>query len=1072
MISTLPTLFLACLAAQEPAGQERSPSLVVLNEIHYHPADDAESREEFIELHNRTDAEVDLGGWEIRGDVRHRFDRASGPARLAPRGFLVVARDPRALARAAKLDPAMIAGPYSGDLSNRAGSVVLVDPRGVEMDRADYREDGAWPARADGLGSSLERVSTEAPGNLPQNWRVSFRPRTTAPAIVLFETGVAARWFENLDGRDPGFEGEHPWYHPDFDDRRNGWKDGRLAVGYDIHNRRAQRSIRTDATPRMGLHSILTRVVFDAPPVPEGRSPVLWMDWDDGFIAWLNGVEIARRAVRAPAGAPPPWDGRHAGDLVQAGGDEQEESSYQRVWRGEASSFRPGRNVLAFANYNANSRSSDLFLTAKLALEVEALLGDATPGAPSSFTAPRPPPLVTFLGRAPEEPRSSDAVAIRARVEGDGLDAVTLLFDRGAGEERLPMRDDGKPPDDAAADGVHAAAVPPSPDRTVVRFRISARGAGGEGSFPREWNPSTHAGYYVVDERPPENEDLGAFHILWNGPLHCGKGRWLPGCTFVHRGTAWLDVRLKYRGETSCGMPKSGLRVAFNKGDLFRGSDRLNLLGGWQDRAILREKLAWDLFRDIGHPHARAEHAAVYTWGGAFHGLFVALEDPGESYLRRNGLDPGGALWKCRDSLRYEDRLGVGSFEKLTGSDDGSDEEALAELARNLHALEGEAFLEYVLRHIDVEGLIEYQAVKCLISDEDGFSKNWLLHRRPVADTTGGRADRWSVHPWDLDLSFGQTDLSVETIVTDKHPLMGTRDHPREGSTWNLIIESVFGRKTGDHFIRALYGRIWGLLEEKFHPRVLGEKIDRIDAHTIAEARADLARWPRWGLHRADADHHRRVLREYAVERWSYLRDLLLSEGPTTARVAAATPEDGDAPFEERALLFRTFRYEPAPRLRITEIHHRPGASEDLEFIEVRNLEDRAVDISGWDIPAVGYVFPAGSEAPAHSAFVVARDPVKLREAGRATPGLRVFGPYPGRLANEGEDLRLRDSGLAGGKRCYPETIDAVKYRALPPWPALPEKGGRSLELRDPSLDNDIPESWRASAGEGGSPGR
>jgi hypothetical protein len=129
------------------------------------------------------------------------------------------------------------------------------------------------------------------------------------------------------------------------------------------------------------------------------------------------------------------------------------------------------------------------------------------------------------------------------------------------------------------------------------------------------------------------------------------------------------------------------------------------------------------------------------------------------------------------------------------------------------------------------------------------------------------------------------------------------------------------------------------------------------------------------------------------------------------------------------------------------------------------------VDLSGWNIPAVDYVFPEGSEAPPEALFIVARRPDRLAERhGKLT--VPVFGPYSGRLSNSGEDLRLRDSGRYQGKVYFPETIDVVKFRGAPPWPRAADGEGPSLELRSLSLDNDYPSSWRASPEPDGSPGR
>src|SRR6185503_19969148 len=304
----------------------------------------------------------------------------------------------------------------------------------------------------------------------------------------LFENGALARRFENPTGQHPGFSGKRPWYHPDFDDMENGFRDGRLAIGFDISNRAQQKWINTDATPTRGLHSILIRIPFEVPRDLEGEDfPALYLDWDDGFVAWLNGVEIARRGMKVPPGTPPPWNGQYLADSLKAGGDESEAPSYKRVWLGQKGSLRPGRNVLAIANYNASASSTDLFLTARLTIGRTDSEADFSAGSPNPAASTVVPPLVTFLERVPARPTSKDPVVLRARVEGKGVERVDVFSNQGSGEKSLSLLDDGKAPDATAGDGIYAGALPPAPDLTVVRFRIEARsGRDPPGRFPRE----------------------------------------------------------------------------------------------------------------------------------------------------------------------------------------------------------------------------------------------------------------------------------------------------------------------------------------------------------------------------------------------------------------------------------------------------------------------------------------------------------------------------------------------------------------------------------------------------------
>ena len=106
-----------------------------------------------------------------------RTDASELGGSIPAQGFLLVAKNPAALAPVAGIPKNAIAGPYFGKLSNFKDELVLSDATGKIVETVAYEQDGVWPARADGLGSSLQRVSSEAPGHLPQNWAVYSDPR-------------------------------------------------------------------------------------------------------------------------------------------------------------------------------------------------------------------------------------------------------------------------------------------------------------------------------------------------------------------------------------------------------------------------------------------------------------------------------------------------------------------------------------------------------------------------------------------------------------------------------------------------------------------------------------------------------------------------------------------------------------------------------------------------------------------------------------------------------------------------------------------------------------------------------
>lgn len=130
-----------------------------------------------------------------------------------------------------------------------------------------------------------------------------------------------------------------------------------------------------------------------------------------------------------------------------------------------------------------------------------------------------------------------------------------------------------------------------------------------------------------------------------------------------------------------------------------------------------------------------------------------------------------------------------------------------------------------------------------------------------------------------------------------------------------------------------------------------------------------------------------------------------------------------------------------------------PSNLVDGEFIELHNHGPRTVDVSGWRLEdGVRFRFPDGTSIPSGGFLVVAANRAYL---GQVHPDIPIVGDYQGRLANEGERLRLVDA--AGN------LADEVDFHVRGDWPELVSGMGSSLELRHPSMDNAIGTSWASS---------
>jgi hypothetical protein len=144
------------------------------------------------------------------------------------------------------------------------------------------------------------------------------------------------------------------WKEIAFDDAA--WERGPSGLGYSSDPAEL-RSVRT-VLPDMGssgYSSLHARVAFDVAN-PASLGPLyLRVTYDDAYVAYLNGREVARANV---TGSPPGF-GVPSDATVEPTTAEVDLAPFR-------SSLRAGRNVLAVQAHNAGSASSDLVITPRI----------------------------------------------------------------------------------------------------------------------------------------------------------------------------------------------------------------------------------------------------------------------------------------------------------------------------------------------------------------------------------------------------------------------------------------------------------------------------------------------------------------------------------------------------------------------------------------------------------------------------------------------------------------------------------------------------------------------------------
>jgi hypothetical protein len=138
------------------------------------------------------------------------------------------------------------------------------------------------------------------------------------------------------------------WIEADFDD--SSWPKGPGGFGYDLNNDAITATV---VDPTM---SVFVRKKFDISGIENILEAVLHIDYDDAFVAYLNGEEIARRGIGTVGDRPDPEEpGDSHEALIYQGG-------YPESFLVDTSILVDGENILAIEIHNSEPSSSDLTL--------------------------------------------------------------------------------------------------------------------------------------------------------------------------------------------------------------------------------------------------------------------------------------------------------------------------------------------------------------------------------------------------------------------------------------------------------------------------------------------------------------------------------------------------------------------------------------------------------------------------------------------------------------------------------------------------------------------------------------
>ncbi|MDG1893078.1 MAG: CotH kinase family protein [Verrucomicrobiota bacterium] len=214
---------------------------------------------------------------------------------------------------------------------------------------------------------------------------------------------------------------------------------------------------------------------------------------------------------------------------------------------------------------------------------------------------------------------------------------------------------------------------------------------------------------------------------------------------------------------------KSGYKVRLGKGRLFHGMNTLNVLYESNEATTINEHLAYQLYPMTGNLGIESGYARILM-NGQPAGYHLWFEQPNRNFLRRNGVNEDGNLYKViwmgshrPSALTPENKIPermdiIGRFEKKTHIHDGYED--IVDLVEALENAKGDekTMWDVIDSRFDVEQVINYYAVNMFTSHWDGFFNNYFIYN----DSKG--SGKWSIYPWDQDSTWSQRGGNPEEL--------------------------------------------------------------------------------------------------------------------------------------------------------------------------------------------------------------------------------------------------------------------------------------------------------------------
>ena len=277
-----------------------------------------------------------------------------------------------------------------------------------------------------------------------------------------------------------------------------------------------------------------------------------------------------------------------------------------------------------------------------------------------------------------------------------------------------------------------------------------------------------------------------------------------------------LDIDIAYRGSHIRDFRKKSYHVSFYKPRTYGKAKEVHLNAEYKDPSLLRNKLSFDFFNDIGCLSPKSQFIFLKL-NGKNEGIYLEIESVDEFFLANRKL-PNGSIFYAVDgdanfSLMSDLDKGVKKslefgYELKYGTED--DDYHLQEMIMKINTLTHEEFENEIIKYVNVDKYFRWLAGVVFTQNFDGFVHNYALYRNAETGLV-------EVIPWDYDATWGR-DVNGKVMREDYLRIQG----------FNTLTARLLNVKKFRHHYQNLLDEI---LTNKFNVDYMKPKIQ--DLHDL-----------------------------------------------------------------------------------------------------------------------------------------------------------------------------------------------------------------------------------------------